>query len=208
VADGDFPYLTLEVSDMNDVPDKTNPTRKDTRGSGIVWYRNLPKTGPTTWRGVNIPFAKLVTHSDWKGYVDKPLDLTQLAKIQFKVQGAEGNAGTVQIDNVYFPGIDFGVKPGVLNNAVHAQQNAALRASFRSGMVKVDWKPVAGLKSAKISLIDSKGMIVKTNRVAPGSASLAIATDNIPAGLYFIQMNAMSAMGNETVQRTTVTVLK
>ncbi len=208
VADGDFPYLTLEVSDVNDVPDKTNPTRKDTRGSGIVWYRNLPKTGPGTWRAVEIPFNQLVTHDTWKGYVDKPLDLTQLAKIQFKVQGAENNAGTIQIDNVYFPGIDFGLNMGVANSVARSGQNSAFKAFYRNGLVKVDWKALTGLKNAKISLIDSRGTIVKSDRLASDKADLAISAEDIPAGMYIVQLNGTDAVGKETVQRTAVTVLK
>jgi hypothetical protein len=208
LADGDFPYLTLEVSDMNDVPDKTNPTRKDTRGSGIVWYRNLPKTGPAKWSAVEIPFNKLVTHDTWKGYKAIPLDVTQLAKIQFKVQGAEGNAGTIQIDNIYFPGIDFGLKQPVLNAASGSTQKSVFRAAYQSGVVKVDGTSMNGLKNVKINLIDSKGIVVKSDRVAAGTTSMNIAANNLPAGLYVVQMNGTSAVGKETVQRTAVTILK
>ena len=209
IADGDFKYLTLEISDMWDVPDKTNPTRKDTRGKGIVWYRNFPKTGPNEWRRVEIPFDSLVIHSNWVGFVDKPLDKTQLAKIQFKVQGAQDQQGIIQIDNIYFPGIDFGKSQGVKNSAASSGQLSAFKAFYSNGIIRVNWKPVIGLNTAKISLIDSKGTIAKSATITQvPNSPLAISAENLPAGLYFVQLNGTNAAGKEIAQRSAVTVLK
>jgi hypothetical protein len=211
LADGDYKYLTLEVSDFNDVADKTNPTRKDTRGSGIRWYRNLPMTGPTSWSRVCIPFDSLVAHDTWKGYKAIPLDKTQLAKIQFKAQGVEGKGGTIMIDNVFFPGITFpGVQPiSVKNSAISAVQASAFRAFYSNGVVRVDWKPTAGFNNGKISLIDSKGAIVKNDRVASASAlSLDVSAEKLPAGLYFVQLNGNDISGKAITQRSAVTILK
>jgi hypothetical protein len=209
-ADGDFKYMTLEVSDFNDVPDKNAPTRKDTRGSGIVWYRNFPQTGKNIWARVEIPFDSLITHSTWKGYKAIPLDKTKLAKVQFKVQGAESQGGTIMIDNVYMPGIDFGKKESSIKNSVfRSGQQSAFRAFYRNGKVRVDWRPVNNLMSGKISLIDSKGMIVKSDRVASGATlSMEISTDKLPAGLYLVHLNGLDAAGKEIARQTAVTVLQ
>jgi hypothetical protein len=210
LADGDFKYVTLEVSDSNDVPDKNEPTRKDKRGSGIVWYRNLPITGPNTWKAVKIPFDSLITHSNWKGYVAIPLKKTALAKIQFKAQGAEQKGGTVMIDNVYFPGLTFPniTADGVLLGKSHVFGQPAFRAVSQNGKIRVDWKPVSSLTAGKISLIDSKGTVVASERVAASALSVNFTADKLPAGLYFIQLNGIDAAGKSVSQRSAVTIIK
>jgi hypothetical protein len=212
LADGDFQYLTVEVSDSNDVPDKYQPTRKDTRGSGIVWYRNVPITGTGVWKAVEIPFDSLITHSTWKGYVPIPLKKTALAKIQFKAQGAKDKGGSIQIDNVFFPGITFpGVPPisSVKNSASHVAQQSAFRAVYDNGKVRVNWSPISNFSNAKISLIDSKGTIVTSSRITSASVlSLNIAAEKIPAGLYFVQLNGANAAGNSITQRSAIRIIK
>jgi hypothetical protein len=207
LADGDFRYLTLEVRDSNDVPDKNTPTKKDMRGKGIVWYRNLPKTGPNLWRSVCIPFDSLITHSNWKNYKHIPLDKTKLATIQFRAQGPEGKKGTIQIDNVYFPKIVFNNETSVQNDIIRSGQQSAFRAFYRNGFVRVDWEPMRGLTSGKFCLIDSKGAIVKNERIAPAS-SLDFAALGIPAGLYFVFMNGADKTGKMISQQAPITILK
>jgi hypothetical protein len=211
LADGDYRNLTLEILDWNDVPDKFEPKRKDKRGAGIVWYRNLPMTGPTTWHRVCIPFDSLVTHSKWKGYTHIPLDKTKIAKVQFKAQGPEGSQGVIQIDNVFFPGITFpGVPPiGVKNSSARQGIQSTFRAFSRNGLVRVNWKPLANFNSGKISLIDSKGAIIKSNRISPASElSLTISTEKLPAGLYFVQLTNIDGLGKANTRQCAVTVLK
>jgi hypothetical protein len=209
LADGDFKYLTLEVLDKNDVPDKSAIARKETRGSGIAWYRNFPMTGPNAWRRVEIPLDSLITHSTWKGYKDIPLDKANLAKIQFKVQGAENNAGVIQIDNVFFPGIDFGLKEGVKNALVRTGQQSAFRALYCNKMVRVEWQAVADFKRGKLSLIDLKGVTVKTISFTQASKrALDISAQRLIAGLYFVQLNGTDAADKVVQRRTTVTLLK
>jgi hypothetical protein len=210
LADGDYRNLTLEIRDCNDVPDKTEPTRKDKRGAGIAWFRNLPMTGPNNWHRVCIPFDSLVTHSKWKGYTHIPLDKTKLAKVQFKAQGPEGAQGVIQIDNVYFPGIDFKVpENGVKNNLVRCGQQSAFRAFYRNGTVRVDWKSMRYFFTGTIRIIDSKGAIVKSNRIASASElSLNIPTGNLPAGLYFVQLTGNDVSEKNVMQRCAVTIFR
>ena len=92
----------MELRDINDVGDADNPNRKELRGPGIVYFRNLPATGGV-WRKVLIPFDSLVIHDEWEGYNPIPLDKNNLAKIQWKVQGGQGTSGLYAIDNIYFP---------------------------------------------------------------------------------------------------------
>jgi hypothetical protein len=210
LADGDYRNLTLEIRDCNDVPDKTEPNRKDKRGAGIAWFRNLPMTGPNNWHRVCIPFDSLVTHSKWKGYTHILLDKTKLAKVQFKAQGPEGAQGVIQIDNVYFPGIDYKVPDnGVKNNLVRCGQQSAFRAFYRNGIVRVEGKSMSDFASGTIRIIDSKGAIVKSDCIASAPAfSLNISTKQIPAGLYLVLMSGATKAGKMISRQTPVTILK
>jgi hypothetical protein len=205
LADGDFKYVTLEVSDSNDVPDKNEPARKDKRGSGIVWYRNLPITGPNTWKAVKIPFDSLITHSNWKGYVAIPLKKTALGKIQFKAQGAEQKGGTVMIDNVYFPGLDFGLKSGVKPVKSHIVMQSVSRAVYSAGKVRIEGNAFQGLHGATISLINGNGAVVKRQS---GTERLVVSAHQVPAGLYIVRVNGIDAAGKAVAWQSPVAIME
>jgi hypothetical protein len=208
LADGDFRYLTLEVRDSNDVPDINAPARKDKRGRGLAWYRNFPKTGPNVWRSVCIPIDSLVAHGAWKGYEHIPLDKTNLATMQFRAQGPEGAKGAIQIDNVYFPGIDFNPPDQAKNGMASPGRQSCFRTFYRNGFIRVqgEWNRDCG--SGTIKIIDSKGGVTKIDRIASAPAfSLDISTKQIPAGVYLLLVSGAGADG-KIVSRTPVTILK
>ncbi len=99
---GEISYVALEVRDMLDVGDKNYPERKDSRGNGVVHFRRFPPTNGK-WVTVNIPFDSLKIHQDWVNSAVEGLNTSKLAKIEWKVQGAEGATGNLAIDNVFFP---------------------------------------------------------------------------------------------------------
>jgi hypothetical protein len=203
LADGDFKYLTLEVSDSFDVPDKNQPARKDSRGSGIVWYRNLPLTGPNTWKAVKIPLDSLITHSNWKGYVAIPLKKTALAKIQFKAQGADQKGGTVMIDNVYFPGLDFGIPISVKPSLSRGAEQSAARAVYSGGKVRIEGEAFRGLHNASISLINGRGAVVKRQCVKERPV---VSAHLIPTGLYIVRISGIDASGRPVAWQAPVAV--
>ncbi len=209
LADGDFRYLTVEVLDMNDVPDKSAPLRKESRGPGIVWYRNIPLTGINNWRRVEIPFDSLIIHSTWKGYKDIPLDRANLAKIQFKVQGAEKSSGVVQIDNVFFPGIDFGLKEGVVNGFARNGRESAFRAFYSNRMIRVRANASEDFKRGEISLVDLRGTVVTKIGIANGSKHYYdFSADWLPAGVYYVKLSGTDVNGRTALERAPVTIMK
>ena len=210
MTDAGAKYLTLELSDINDVGDADNPTRKEMRGSGIVYYRNFPATG-AAWKQVLIPFDSLVTHDTWEGYNHIPLDKTKLAKIQWKVQAGNGTEGVYAIDNIYFPGADFGLIPDpvVSGKSARSANTAGLQASFVNNTIRINWNGASKLAGGKVSLINTRGVVVGNVNVARSSSiATGISMGSLPAGMYFIRLNATDAAGKAVVMQAPVTIVK
>jgi hypothetical protein len=205
ITDGDLPYLTLEISDINEVGDKTNPTRKDSRGSGVVWYKNFPNTS-NKWVAVELPLDSLFINSHWKGSNPKPLDLTKIAKVQWKVQGAKGKAGAVAIDNVYFPGVPAekfvldGV--GILSKPAMVK-NVDFNASYANGNINVT--VANALTSGTISLFSSNGTRIASQ---PVGLKTTFSAKSLPAGMYIVKVNAFDVNGKAVSQQSPVTIVK
>ena len=207
MADGDAKYVTLELSDINDVADKDHPDKADSdRGAGIVWYRNLLPTDGQ-WVAVEIPFSQLITHDTWEGYNAIPLDATKLAKLQFKVQGAQDAGGYFAIDNVFFPGAPFDV--AVKDFKVASSKLSGISAIYRNGKVNVSWNGNGALDNGKINLINTAGAVVASSSFArTGKLSTSFSTAKLSAGMYFVKLNAIGANGKAVVMQSPVHIVK
>lgn len=202
LADGDFKYMTLEISDKNDVGDATTPDRKDSRGSGIVYYRNFLKTGPSVWKSATVKFTDLIVHDDWEGYVAIPLDINNLAKVQFKVQGAAGKAGILMVDNVAFPGLNNASFVGVNHSITRKATAAGFTTSFHNGNMMVNWKN-SNVTSGNVKMLNTKGAVVAT-----GALNSSISAAKLPAGLYFVQFSGVDVNGKAVSQQSAVSIVK
>lgn len=207
-TDGDLKKATVEISDMNDVADSLHPTRKDTRGSGVVYYRDLPATEKGVWNAVLIPFDSLIYHDDWAGSDSIPFDKTKIAKIQWKVQGAELKAGVLAIDNVWFPGVtDWpNTDPDAVKNFSHSNQSSGFNVSYLNGNVNVNWKNSTALTSGKISLVNTLGAVVSSASITKTTTSFS--TQRLPAGMYFVKINAVNANGKTVAMQSKVSIVK
>lgn len=199
-------YVTLEVSDYHDVGDATDPTRKDSRGSGVVWYRNFPPTNGE-WKQVQIPLDSLVTHSDWEGYKDIPLDKKRLAKLQWKVAGAEGTNGYYAIDNVGLPAGKFGV--GVKTPAASLAKAASFNAVYNNGAIKVNWTGAYKLASGTVRLVNTRGAVVASENIASANSFTSrISAASVAAGMYFVSFEGTDVRGNAVASRTVMNIVK
>jgi hypothetical protein len=203
-TDAGAKFVTLELSDINDVGDADNPERKDTRGSGIVYYRNFPATNGV-WRKVMIPFDSLVTHDTWEGYTHIDLDKANLAKIQWKVTGAEGTSGLYAIDNIYFPNATFGV--GVDAPEAVKAVPAGFRAVYNNGRVRVNWDGAAKLANGRVNLINTRGAVVATSAMGK-SGRVNLATERLAAGLYFASLSGVDADGKAVTSRAAINIIR
>jgi hypothetical protein len=203
ITDGDIPYLTLEISDVNDVADKDNPTRKDGRGPGVVWYKNFPNTA-NRWVAVELPLDSLVINRHWKGDKDTPLDLTKLAKLQWKVQGAKGCTGSVAIDNVYFPGIqEYSEIIISASEKLRIVKRSNFNAIIRNGKIHVTIPN--GLEKGSVRLFNSNGIQIATKKLCKTNA---FSTGNIPSGIYFVKINGLNSNRETIFMQSSITIVK
>ncbi|NLL13118.1 MAG: hypothetical protein GX267_06925 [Fibrobacter sp.] len=193
---------TLEISDSNDVPDAKHPNRKDKRGSGVVWYRDLQDT-KEEWKAVKIYFDSLKAHEDWDVYKHIPLDKSALAKIQIKVQGDEGTEGLLSIDNIY-----LGKAVPVLTK-VNKVNDVRFAASYRNGRININWAGKTGIAEGKISLFDAKGCMVQSSNIAKVSRiSENISANTLASGIYIVKLSGVDVNGKEVSMQTSLNVLK
>ena len=202
MCDGDIKNAVVEISDVNDVADAARPDNLDGRGSGIVMFRNLPKTG-SAWRKVYIPFDSLLYHDDWAGALDIPLDLTKLAKVQFKVQGGYDMDGVLAIDNVAFPGVTAWGPVSVNKRTTRLVKTSAFSASYKNGTVRVNLNNK--FSSGKISLVNTQGAVVASANVAK---TASFSASKLSAGMYFVRLNAVDANGKAVVMQSPVNIVK
>ncbi len=196
-TDGDVPYISLEVSDSMEVADGKNPTRVDHRGDGVVWFRNFPATGGQ-WVAVEMPLDSLKMHDDWKGAKNVPLIKTALAKFQWKVQGAQGVAGTFAVDNIYFPGWNTPVIQKVRGIKAPEFNAALLNGNIHVTIAKA-------LTNGTVSLFSSNGARIASQPVA---FATNFATKSLPAGMYIVKVNAFDVNGKAVAMQSPVTLVK
>lgn len=200
---GDLKKATVEISDYWDVGDAADPTRKDTRGSGIVYFRDVPATNGE-WVSVHIPLSEFRVHSDWQGYVEKPFELSKLAKFQIKVQGSIDKGGILGIDNIYFTN---GTVPVLKVKSKFT--TSPLAAAYRNGKISVSWNGKTALTNGKISLVDAKGAVVQSkilNKV--NAVSEKFSAEKIASGVYFVKLNGVDAQGKTVTMQSSLNVVK
>ncbi len=203
VTDGDAKMVTLEISDKNDVGDADNPTRKDSRGSGIVYYINLPAT-EGVWKAVDIPFESLVYHEGWSGSKFIAFDQTALAKIQWKVQGKEGLSGKFAVDNVYFPGASLPVKVGKI-----AAKTSPFHVSYLNGNVNINWNNNVAFTNGKISLVNFRGAVVSSASIAKSSkVAASFSAKTLPSGMYFVNFSGIDASGKSVAKQASISIVR
>ncbi|MFW5813596.1 MAG: hypothetical protein ACOCXC_04635 [Fibrobacterota bacterium] len=199
MLDGDAEKATLEISDYHDVPDADDPERSESRGSGVVYFVDLPHTDGE-WVSAKVPFSELKYHYDWEDSEEIPLDVTRLAKAQWKVQGGEDLGGQFIIDNIYFTA---GLVP-VIHTARTVQPNA-FRAALVNGNIKISLDN--SIVDGTAQLVNTRGMVVGTTSFAKNSVA-NFSTKTLPAGAYFVRVKGIDARGETVNMQSAVNVVK
>jgi len=197
--------VTFEVQDKYDAEGK--------RPAAAVFYVDLPATDGD-WLKAAIPFDRLVQHAGWesvKAYNDtakagKTLDRDNLAKLQFKVQGASGDYGELQIRSVWLLG-DVSSKIKLVSNKA---KTIGLRATYNRGVVGVNWNAAQNIASGRVSLVNVKGRTVATAPLvkAGGKVTANLGKGTIPTGMYFVRINAKDVQGKKVVRQVPLSVIK
>ena len=185
-------FVTVEVLDSSDLA----------FDDGEVYHKMIPVLN-SGWNTVRINWDEFVLPR-WKKRRAGNLNLTKLAKIQFKNSGS--GSGTLAIDNVYF-NADPASNIMYVGKRVQA---TGIRAAYNRGSVNVNWSAPQQIASGKISLVNTKGRVVS-------SASIANVTGNrvavnlgktLPTGMYFVRVDARDVNGKRIVQNAPVSIIK
>jgi hypothetical protein len=199
---GEIRYVTLEVRDNLDVGDYNNPGRMDSRGDGIVHFRRFPPTNGK-WITVNIPFDSLKIHQDWVATTVAKLNTSKLAKIEWKVQGAEGMTGTLAIDNVFFPCrvIDYGIDQDLKmyecyeekddtvrfnNQTVNMKKNDLVTVISNGSVLKI--VNVHQNENLIVDLMDCSGKRIAT--ISGSGDNITFPVSKLSSGMYFVKIDS------------------
>jgi hypothetical protein len=197
-----FEYNTTGIKELVfEVEDMTSSIGDN---GGEVYYLKVPGTDGA-WRGATIPFNKLVLPT-WATNRTSALDLSRLAKFQFKYQG--GGNGSMALDNVYIIGAGDPISVKLAGNKA---RTTGLRAAYSRGSVNVSWNAASSVASGKIQLVNTKGRVVATSQIAKASGSRItanIGAGKIPTGMYFVRIDAKDASGKRIVQQAPISIVK
>ena len=88
--------------------------------------------------------------------------------------------------------------------------STALYASYAKSGVLVSWKSDSNISSGKISLVNIKGKTVASTSIkASGrNVSARLGKTSLPAGTYFVRINARDINGKQIVQQVSVQIVK
>jgi len=205
------PKITFEVQDDRDVRGQGGVKRPES----AVWYIDLPGTNGE-WQRARVPFSRLMMHTEWedvKAWADAnpsiaPLNLSALAKFQFKVQSAAASMGELHLREIYTIG-------GSGNSVRHIGPKAAangLRATYSRGVVNVNWNATTSVASGKISLVNTKGRVISSAPISKASGNRITANiggrAGIPTGMYFVRVDAKDVNGKRILQQAPITIVK
>jgi len=208
-------FIDVELADANDVSLGTNG-KPVGDNDGEVFFTRLPGTNGQ-WRAARVPFSAFVLplwvdQSGVRRQGNTAPEFERLAQLKFKRQGGQGTGGDFAIDNVYFYG---GSAWGDGNVSVRRTSNRAvaatgLRATYNRGVVGVNWNTASQVANGKISLVNVKGRTVASAPIqkAGNRITANLGTNRVPAGRYFVRVNAKDVNGKKVVQQVPITIVK
>jgi len=85
-----------------------------------------------------------------------------------------------------------------------------LKVSYAKNRVTVNWTPSAKLSSGTIQLINAKGAVLSTAfiKANSGKVTAKLGTSGVPAGMYFVHINAVGQNGKKIVTQSAVSIVK
>jgi len=85
-----------------------------------------------------------------------------------------------------------------------------LRVSYAKNRVIVNWTPATKVSSGTVQLINMKGAALSTAfiKANSGKVSVRLGTVGVPAGMYFVHINAVGQNGKKIVAQSAVSVVK
>jgi len=85
-----------------------------------------------------------------------------------------------------------------------------LKVSYAKNRVTVNWTPSAKLSSGTVQLVNAKGAVLSTAFIKANSSKVTakLGTVGVPAGMYFVHINAVGQNGQKIVTQSAVSIVK
>ncbi|MDR2591980.1 MAG: T9SS type A sorting domain-containing protein [Chitinispirillales bacterium] len=85
-----------------------------------------------------------------------------------------------------------------------------LKVSYAKNRVTVNWTPATKVSSGTVQLINMKGAAISTAFIKANSSkvSVKLGTVGVPAGMYFVHINAVGQNGKKIVTQSTISIVK
>jgi len=85
-----------------------------------------------------------------------------------------------------------------------------VRVSYAKNRVTVNWTPSAKVASGTVQLLNAKGVAVSTAFIKANSSkvSVKLGTVGVPAGMYFVHINAVGQNGKKIVTNSAISIVK
>jgi hypothetical protein len=96
-------------------------------------------------------------------------------------------------------------------NASRRSVSAPLRASYARGSISINWNAGSQIRSGTVSLINVKGATVASTSIRPNSSNISAKLGSratLPAGMYFVRIDARDVNGKRIVQQVPVNIVK
>jgi hypothetical protein len=85
-----------------------------------------------------------------------------------------------------------------------------LKVSYAKNRVTVNWTPATKVSSGTVQLINMKGAAISTAFIKANSSkvSVKLGTVGVPAGMYFVHINAVGQNGKKIVTQSAISIVK
>jgi hypothetical protein len=92
----------------------------------------------------------------------------------------------------------------------NAAKIQGLKVSYAKNRVTVNWTPSAKVAGGTVQLINAKGVALSTAFIKANSSkvSVKLGTVGVPAGMYFVHINAVGQNGKKIVTNSAVSIVK
>jgi hypothetical protein len=85
-----------------------------------------------------------------------------------------------------------------------------LKVAYSKGRVSVNWNPGVKVSSGTVQLLNVKGVAMSTAfiKANSGKVSVKLGTVGVPAGMYFVKIDAVGQNGKKLVSHSAISIVK
>jgi hypothetical protein len=97
-------------------------------------------------------------------------------------------------------------------SSLQVSKVAGLRATYARGSIGVTYSAASPIVSGKVQLVNTKGRVVASAPISKSSGSTTVTAQlsfkKVPAGMYFVRVNAKDVKGKRVAEQTSISIVK